>query len=379
MNWMKPSSETADRRGATVSIRRLTKRYGDVAAVKDIDLEIEAGEFVTFLGPSGSGKTTTLSMVAGFTDVTEGHILLSGQPIELLPPYRRNIGMVFQSYTLFPHMSVFDNVAFPLRRRGAGRAEIKQKVGRVLDLIQLGDKGARYPRELSGGQQQRVALARAIVFEPRLLLMDEPLGALDKKLREQMQLEIRRLHQELQITFIFVTHDQEEALVMSDRIAVFEQGTLAQVGTSEELYERPSSVFVADFLGDSNILRGDAGSDGTRRRLSTKCGNFLAPHNPAVPDAAAAVIAVRPERMHLVCDDHTRASADVNVTSGRVTQIIYIGSSRKVEVALGDGTKVQVREQPRDQANVHEGSEVKVCWPVASSTLLPAHRPGAGR
>ncbi len=371
MNWTK-SPATLDDGGASVSIRRLTKRYGEVAAVKEIDLEIEGGEFVTFLGPSGSGKTTTLSMVAGFTEVTSGHILLSGKPIELLPPYRRNIGMVFQSYSLFPHMSVFDNVAFPLRRRGVGRKEIKQKVGRVLDLIQLGDKGQRYPRELSGGQQQRVALARAIVFEPRLLLMDEPLGALDKKLREQMQLEIRRLHKELQITFIFVTHDQEEALVISGRIAVFEQGRLAQVGTAEELYERPTSLFVADFLGDSNILRGSASSDGMRRRLETACGNFVAPHNPAVPDAAAAAIAVRPERMHLDCGRGDPASNDFNRAPGCITQIIYVGSSRKVEVKLADGTKVQVREQPRDQADVREGSNVNVCWPGGCSTLLPA-------
>ena len=372
MNWIKPTTATGNLGGAAVSIRSLTKRYGNIAVVKDIDLEIDGGEFVTFLGPSGSGKTTTLSMVAGFTEVTSGHILLSGQPIESLPPYRRNIGMVFQSYSLFPHMSVFDNVAFPLRRRGVSGVEIKRKVGRVLDLIQLGDKGARYPRELSGGQQQRVALARAIVFEPRLLLMDEPLGALDKKLREQMQLEIRRLHKELQITFIFVTHDQEEALVMSDRIAVFEQGRLAQVGTAEELYERPTSLFVADFLGDSNILRGNATSHGAGRRLVTSCGDFIAPHNPAVSDASAAAIAVRPERMHLVCDGGTPPSNDVNLAPGRVTQVIYVGSSRKVEVALADGTRVHVREQPRDQANVREGSDVKVCWPVECSRLLPA-------
>ena len=372
MNWIKPLSEPSNEGGAAVSLRRLTKHYGDSAAVKDLDLEIAAGEFVTFLGPSGSGKTTTLSMVAGFTEVSSGHILLSGQPIEALPPYRRNIGMVFQSYSLFPHMTVFDNVAFPLRRRGVSRAEIKQKVGKVLDLIQLGDKSGRYPRELSGGQQQRVALARAIVFEPRLLLMDEPLGALDKKLREQMQLEIRRLHKELQITFIFVTHDQEEALVMSDRIAVFQQGKLAQVGTAEELYERPSSLFVADFLGDSNILRGSASSDGTTHRLQTACGTFSAPHNPAVGHSANAAITVRPERMRLVCDREAPSGGDMNQVLGRVSQMIYIGSSRKVEVVLADGTRVQVREQPRDQAEVREGSDVKVCWPMACSTLLPA-------
>ena len=357
--------------GAPLSIRNLTKRYADnPPAVDDVSLDIEAGEFVTFLGPSGSGKTTTLSMVAGFTDVTSGHILLANQPIEELPPHRRNIGMVFQSYSLFPHMNVFDNVAFPLRRRGVGKAEIKARVGRVLELIQLSDKADRFPTALSGGQQQRVALARAIVFEPRLLLMDEPLSALDKKLREQMQLEIRRLHKELQITFIFVTHDQEEALVMSDRIAVFRDGRLAQVGTATDLYEHPQSLFVANFLGDSNILQGDAHAEHDAHVLVNACGRFLAPSTPRFSGArAAAAISVRPERMRVLpvtqtCDDPNRVVA-------RVSQIIYVGASRKVEVTLPDGSLMRVREQPRDQVDVREGEEVAVCWPASASTLLP--------
>ncbi|MDI5929668.1 ABC transporter ATP-binding protein [Rhizobium leguminosarum] len=366
------ANETSRSLGATVSIRNLTKRYADLNAVDDINLEIEAGEFVTFLGPSGSGKSTTLSMVAGFTEVTSGHILLGGHPIEELPPHRRNIGMVFQSYSLFPHMSVFDNVAFPLRRRGVSKSEIKSRVHRVLGLIQLADRAERYPSALSGGQQQRVALARAIVFEPTLLLMDEPLSALDKKLREQMQLEIRRLHKELNITFIFVTHDQEEALVMSDRIAVFNEGRLAQVGTATDLYERPQTLFVANFLGDSNILRGDLRAEGDRHLLVTPNGTFAAPRSTRLDGASRAAISVRPEQMRIVTG-HQGAS-EANVVSGRVSQIIYIGSSRKVEVALKDGSVVQVREQPRDQVNISEGEEVAICWPRAASNLLPVDK-----
>lgn len=364
--------------GAPLSIRNLTKRYGDnPPAVDDVSLEIDAGEFVTFLGPSGSGKTTTLSMVAGFTEVTSGQILLACQPIEELPPHRRNIGMVFQSYSLFPHMNVFDNVAFPLRRRGVGKGKIKERVGRVLELIQLSDKADRFPAALSGGQQQRVALARAIVFEPRLLLMDEPLSALDKKLREQMQLEIRRLHKELQITFIFVTHDQEEALVMSDRIAVFRDGRLAQVGTASELYEHPQSLFVANFLGDSNILQGEAHADREAHVLVNSCGRFLAPVSPRLASARApAAISVRPERMRVV--PVTQTCSDPNRVVARVSQIIYVGASRKVEVTLPDGSVMRVREQPRDQVDVREGEEVAVCWPASASTLLPLEQGRAG-
>jgi putative spermidine/putrescine transport system ATP-binding protein len=363
--------------GAALSIRNLTKRYGNnPPAVDNISLEVQAGEFVTFLGPSGSGKTTTLSMVAGFTEVTSGRIMLGKQPIDELPPHRRNIGMVFQSYSLFPHMNVFDNVAFPLKRRGVGKSEIKARVGRVLDLIQLADKADRFPNALSGGQQQRVALARAIVFEPQLLLMDEPLSALDKKLREQMQLEIRRLHKELKITFIFVTHDQEEALVMSDRIAVFNDGRLAQVGTATELYERPQSLFVANFLGDSNIMRGQAHLERDSHVLVNSCGRFVAPRSEQLGSSSPAAISVRPERMRVLPVSET--CSDPNRVVGKVSQIIYVGSSRKVEAALPDGTLIRVREQPRDQIDVREGAEVAICWPSSASTLLPLEQGAAG-
>jgi len=370
MATMSHAGGLSDGLGAALSIRNLTKRYGtNPAAVDDVSLEIEAGEFVTFLGPSGSGKTTTLSMVAGFTEVTSGHILLGKQPIDELPPHHRNIGMVFQSYSLFPHMNVFDNVAFPLKRRGVAKSDIKTRVGRVLELIQLADKADRFPTALSGGQQQRVALARAIVFEPQLLLMDEPLSALDKKLREQMQLEIRRLHRELKITFVFVTHDQEEALVMSDRIAVFNEGKLAQVGTATDLYEHPQSLFVANFLGDSNILRGRAHIEQDSHVLVSNLGRFIAPRSERIGSGSPAALSVRPERMRVL--PLAQTCSDANRVVGRVSQIIYVGSSRKVEASLPDGTLVCVREQPRDQIDLREGVEVAICWPSAAATLLP--------
>ena len=241
-------------RGASVSLNDLEKSYDRVAAVAGVSLDIHSGEFLTLLGPSGSGKTTTLMMIAGFETPTGGDIAIDGKSVVAVPPYRRNIGMVFQNYALFPHLTVADNIGFPLKQRGVAKAERAKLVGEALELVHLPGYGERYPRQLSGGQQQRVALARAIVFKPRLLLMDEPLGALDKQLRENLQLEMRRLHADLGITFIYVTHDQEEALTMSDRIAVMNEGLVAQVGRPEDLYDRPSSRFVAGFIGESNFL-----------------------------------------------------------------------------------------------------------------------------
>jgi len=357
--------------GAALSIQNVTKRYGKMApAVDNVSLDIQAGEFVTFLGPSGSGKTTMLSMVAGFTELTAGRIRLGVQPIDCLPPYRRNIGMVFQSYSLFPHMSVFDNVAFPLRRRGVSAEEIGKRVGRVLELIQLADKATRFPVALSGGQQQRVALARAIVFEPQLLLMDEPLSALDKKLREELQIEIRRLHQELRITFLFVTHDQEEAMVMSDRIGVFNKGRLVQVGTANELYERPLSLFVANFLGDSNIIIGETVRNGELVMLRSEIGQFAIANPKESQAVGRAAICVRPEQMRIL--PVSTATERDNRVVGTVSQIIDVGSSRKVEVTLGNGSRIRVREQPRDVVPVTEGLKIAVCWPSAATRLIPS-------
>ena len=240
-----------------VRLQNLAKQFGSVTAVDSVSLDISRGEFITLLGPSGSGKTTTLMMVAGFEVPTAGEIYIAGEPMAYKPPYKRDIGMVFQNYALFPHMKVHDNIAFPLNNRKVPKPKTDQKVNAALDLVKLAGFGSRNPKQLSGRQQQRVALARALVFDPSVLLMDEPLGALDKKLREHMQLEIKRIQETLGITVIYVTHDQSEALTMSDRIVVMNEGRIEQVGTPSELYEGPANRFVADFIGESNFLEGE--------------------------------------------------------------------------------------------------------------------------
>jgi putative spermidine/putrescine transport system ATP-binding protein len=240
--------------GAAIQLLDLEKRYGDVTALAGVSLDMPAGEFVTLLGPSGSGKTTTLNAIAGFLQPDNGRILVDRSPIETVPPHRRNIGMVFQNYALFPHMTVEANIAYPLKRRKVAKQELRRLVAESLALVGLDGMDKRYPRELSGGQQQRVALARALVFRPRVLLMDEPLGALDRRLRASLQLEFKRIHRELGITFVYVTHDQEEALTMSDRLAVMDQGRILQVGSPRDIYERPAERFVADFIGETNFI-----------------------------------------------------------------------------------------------------------------------------
>jgi putative spermidine/putrescine transport system ATP-binding protein len=247
----------------SLSICNVTKSYGALQnAVEDVSLEVMPGEFVSFLGPSGSGKTTTLMMIAGFQEPTSGEIRLAERVMGGIPPYRRNIGMVFQNYALFPHLSVADNVGFSLRMRGVARAEKERRVARALAMVDLDGFERRFPGELSGGQQQRVALARALVFEPDLILLDEPLGALDKNLREHMQVELKRIHRELGVTMIYVTHDQTEAMTMSDRIAVFNRGRIEQVGSPTDIYFKPQTSFVASFIGDSNLLEGTGRMDG---------------------------------------------------------------------------------------------------------------------
>src|SRR6195256_6330329 len=267
-----------------LELRGVRKSYGGEVAVENVDLELRNEEFLTFLGPSGSGKTTTLMMVAGLQQPDAGSIRLNGVSVASLPPYRRDVGMVFQNYALFPHMTVRRNVAFPLEMRGTPAAEIARLVDEALALVKLPDHGERLPKQLSGGQQQRVALARAMVYRPALLLMDEPLGALDRKLREQLQLEIKRVHREREISVLYVTHDQDEALTMSDRIAVFNQGRIEQIGTPEELYDRPATRFVAGFIGDTNLLSGRAVGvvDGTCE-VESAAGRVRAATGQAIP------------------------------------------------------------------------------------------------
>jgi putative spermidine/putrescine transport system ATP-binding protein len=329
---------------ALLQLDSVSKTFGSVTAVDSISFALAEGEFLSLLGPSGSGKTTTLQMIAGLAHPTSGDILLAGRPIGPLPPYRRDIGMVFQNYALFPHMTVARNVAFPLDMRDMPRAEIDRRVDGVLRLVDLAGFADRYPRQLSGGQQQRVALARAIVFEPKLLLMDEPLGALDKKLREQMQLEIKHLHKRLGISIIYVTHDQDEALVMSDRIGVFNRGRLEQIGPVEQLYEEPTTRFVAEFVGESNMVRGAV------REAANGCCTLVTREGPLRGRArqtfeagSAALISVRPERIRL--DAATAADGDRDRIKGRICEVIYMGRLRKYVIETGGGQKLIVAQQ----------------------------------
>jgi spermidine/putrescine ABC transporter ATP-binding subunit len=348
------------KRGGALALRALTKRYHNVAVVDAIDLDVAAGEFVTLLGPSGSGKTTTLMMVAGFTPPTSGDIRLNGRSLTSLAPERRNIGVVFQNYALFPHMSVQDNVAFPLRMRNQSRRTIEDKVGAALRLVQLEQLRERMPRQLSGGQQQRVALARALVFDPDLLLMDEPLGALDKNLREQMQFELRRLHAELGITILFVTHDQEEALTLSDRIALMREGGFAQVGTAEELYERPANRFVAEFIGESNVIAGRA-DDGWF--ITDKGARLPCPANGPRP---ARLLVVRPEKFAVVTDANSPQAI-----AGTVVGLVYVGDFTRYLVEIGDGQRLVVKAQNRrSHDRVHEGQTIGLLLDPADARLL---------
>jgi len=329
---------------ALLQLNGVSKAFGNIMAVDNVSLTLADGEFLSLLGPSGSGKTTTLQMIAGLAHPTSGEILLAGRPIRPLPPYKRDIGMVFQNYALFPHMTVARNIAFPLEMRDMPRSEVRRRVENVLKLVDLPGLEERYPRQLSGGQQQRVALARAIVFEPKLLLMDEPLGALDKRLREQMQLEIKHLHTRLGVSIIYVTHDQDEALVMSDRIGVFNRGRLEQIGPVEQLYEQPTTPFVAEFIGESNMVRG-AVREATSGRctLDTDDGPLRGHAQHAVPPGSTALISVRPERVRL--EGENAHDSDRNVIQGRVCEVIYMGRLRKYVIETRGGHRLIVAQQ----------------------------------
>jgi putative spermidine/putrescine transport system ATP-binding protein len=360
-------SEDAVGPGLALSLRSLSKSFKGVKAVHDVTLEIAAGEFMTFLGPSGSGKTTTLNMISGFAQPTSGQIVLGDTDISRVPPHRRGIGMVFQHYALFPHMTVAQNVAYPLRQRKVARLLRRERVREALELVELDDFAGRWPAELSGGQQQRVALARALVFRPPVLLMDEPLGALDRRLREALQVEIKRIHEELGITFVYVTHDQDEALLLSDRIAVFTDGRIDQVGTAEELYERPRTRFVAEFLGDSNVFFGVVDSPGSTVRLDTG-SEIRAQECPDVTPGTPASLMVRPERMRIKAGVDDRQPY-ANLLGGVVTVIRYLGSARKIEVESG-GRTVTVREPADRYSDVRPGDEVSLCWNPADCVVI---------
>lgn len=318
---------------AFLQIQRLRKTYDDVVAIDQVSLDVRKGEFMTFLGPSGSGKSTTLYIVAGFQEPTEGRVLLDGKPLLSVAPNKRNIGMVFQRYTLFPHLSVGENVAFPLRVRRRPDAEIKAKVDQMLALVHLAECRDRMPAQLSGGQQQRVAIARALAYDPPVLLMDEPLSALDKKLREEIQLELRRIHQETGVTILYVTHDQEEALRLSDRIAVFNKGSIEQVGTGEELYANPASRFVASFIGNSNFLpvkvtaNGEGGMSGI---FPNGHAVAAAAQGPALTAGDAGALMIRPEQMRIRALQSANGETGLPVT---VRDITYLGDAMHYAVA----------------------------------------------
>jgi len=344
-----------------LSLKGIAKAFGSVSALAGIDLDVPDGEILTILGPSGSGKTTLLKIVAGFEMPDSGQVELAGRAITYMRPASRGIGMVFQHYALFPHMRVAENIAFPLEMRRLPRAETRDRVGRALALVGLAGYEARYPRQLSGGQQQRVALARAIVFEPRLLLLDEPFGALDRKLREHMQLEVKRLQRRLGVTALFVTHDQEEALVLSDRIAVMNGGSIEQIGPPAEVYSRPANRFVADFIGESNIYRGKvASSSGGMLTVRLSTGQiFVARGASPRPVGAEVGLVLRPEAPTRLEDGDT---AD-NVAAGSIEDVVYVGDAIKYAIRLDAGGGMVLRWPfQRNLRLLGVGNALRVGW-----------------
>jgi len=348
-----------------LELRRLSKRFGTFAAVDDLSLEIGSGEFLTFLGASGSGKTTTLRMIAGFESPTAGEIFMGGGSITALPPFKRDINTVFQHYALFPHMSVRENIGYGLRMRGVPAAERSTRVTHALHMVQLAELGDRSPRQLSGGQQQRVALARALVNRPRVLLLDEPLGALDLKLRKEMQLELKRLQTQLGITFVYVTHDQEEALTMSDRIALMRQGRIEQLGTPQDLYDRPRSRYVADFIGDTNLLSGTVVESG-EGRVSLLIGDvrLIGVSDAPLEPGAEAWLSVRPEAIRVAnaAGAGSPHTADGNGLNAKVSELVYAGSTVRLHAVLPSGQRLVAYAQVG--ASLEPGVEVQLTWPI---------------
>lgn len=362
----------AEATDALVRFIEVQKSYdGETLVVKNLNLDVARGEFLTMLGPSGSGKTTCLMMLAGFEPATHGEITLDGQPINNVPPHKRGIGMVFQNYALFPHMSVAENLAFPLQVRKMERSEIESRVNRALDMVQLGGFGGRRPAQLSGGQQQRVAVARALVFDPALVLMDEPLGALDKQLREQMQYEIKHIHESLGVTVVYVTHDQSEALTMSNRIAVFNDGVIQQLAPPSDLYERPDAAFVAQFIGENNTLNGTVRAiDGEICTVELDDGGevkALRVNVDAVGDRSQ--MSLRPERVEV---DPPEGKYP-NVFEGKVEELIYLGDHIRTRASLC-GHDDFIVKVPNASGHVHlkEGEAVKFGWTMEDCRALDA-------
>ncbi|MBO9385631.1 MAG: ABC transporter ATP-binding protein [Thermomicrobium sp.] len=368
MGGMEPLERPID-----VELLDVTKVFENgVVAVDRVSLQIYQGEFFSLLGPSGCGKTTTLRMIAGFEHPSAGEVLIEGRRMGHTPPFRRNVNTVFQNYALFPHMTVFDNVAFGLRMKRIPRDEIARRVREALHLVRLSGMEERYPRQLSGGQQQRVALARALVNRPRVLLLDEPLGALDLKLRKEMQLELKHLQMTVGITFIYVTHDQEEALTMSDRIAVMNAGRVLQVGTPMEIYERPASRFVADFIGESNFLRGTVQAASSAAATVVIADRFPVevPADRQLTVGQQVTVAVRPEKVRLV---PIEAPGTNGLLHGRIEEVIYIGTDTFYVVRVSDDTTIRVRSQ-NDRNRLDGGLLLPVGTPVSLTWATDAAR-----
>ena len=361
----------ASQTDAFVVFDHVQKSYDGVSlVVKDLNLTIAKGEFLTMLGPSGSGKTTCLMMLAGFETATNGEILLDGRPINQVPPHKRGIGMVFQNYALFPHMTVGENLAFPLEVRGMGKSEREDKIKRALDMVQMGSFANRRPAQLSGGQQQRIALARALVFDPKLVLMDEPLGALDKQLREHMQFEIKHLHESLGITVVYVTHDQGEALTMSDRIAVFNDGRIQQLAPPADLYERPDNSFVAQFIGENNRLEGTVEEiRGGRALVRLNTGELIdaTPVNVSTK-GQKTLVSIRPERVEFKPE---LLPADAHMIEAEVVEVIYMGDLfRTVLKVAGHDDFVIKSRNTLGQRVLTSGEKIKIGWAPQDARAL---------
>lgn len=354
-----------------VKFKDVQKTYdGEILVVKDLNLDIDNGEFLTILGPSGSGKTTCLMMLAGFETPTQGQIMLGDMELNNMPPHKRGIGMVFQNYALFPHMSVAENLAFPLEVRKMSKAETEQKVKRALDMVELGTFADRRPAQLSGGQQQRVALARALVFEPDLVLMDEPLGALDKNLREQMQYEIKQIHENLGMSVVYVTHDQSEALTMSDRIAVFNDGKIQQLAKPEDLYERPENAFVAQFIGENNRLSGKVTAvNGTGCTVEVDGNTIHALKVNIAGSGEISTLSVRPERVQLAPEPGSLP----NVFDAKVLGLIYLGDHIRCRMSCcGDDDFIVKVPNTHQHASIAKGDDVRVGWEIDDCRALEA-------
>ncbi|MGB3390585.1 MAG: ABC transporter ATP-binding protein [Pseudaminobacter sp.] len=351
--------------------RDVSKSYGSHAVVKDLNLDIRRGEFLSLLGPSGSGKTTTLMMLAGLQSPTSGNILLDGVPIEGIPPHRRNIGVVFQNYALFPHMTVAENLAYPLKARRMARDEIARRVQRGLEMVQLQALGQRRPAELSGGQQQRVALARALVFDPSVVLLDEPLGALDRQLRESMQLELKQLHRETGVTMVYVTHDQGEAMTMSDRVAVFNDGRLLQCAPPKELYDHPQSAFVAEFVGENNRLSGQvAASDAANCTIATDSGlTIQASAKPELKAGDKVLVYLRPERVVV----GPGVAGCENRYAAKVADAIFLGDHTRLRLELAGNPNFAAKQNFFGNAGPPRPADrIEVGWSIQAPQVVPA-------